>query len=137
MKATPMDAIASEKAPAAHRPKGDAVDAECDGAGHDQRAEPGHLDRRAHAMVQHQGDVGADREVRAHGKVRKAQESPEERERDRGERENAARHDAVEDVLRDRRHPRASRQGLTIVTRSFLPFRTCWTMKGAERMSPI
>src|SRR5229473_837901 len=126
-----------ERTPIAHRSERDPVHQQGDGAGHDERAEPGHLDRRAHAVVQHQRDVGTDREVRADGEVRKAQQPPEERERDRGEREDAARHDAVEDVLRDGRHPRADRQGLMIITRSDLPFRTCCTLKGAERMSPI
>src|SRR6266498_417709 len=48
--------------------------------------------------------VGADGEIRAYGEVRKAQEPPEERERVGTHGEDAARDDAVEDVLRDRRH---------------------------------
>src|SRR2546430_1790904 len=59
----------------------------------------------AQAVVEREGDIGADRKIGADGEVRKAQEPPEEREGDGGEREDAARHEAVEDVLRDRRHP--------------------------------
>src|SRR2546428_208826 len=94
-----------ERPPIAHGPERDAIDPERDGAGHDERAEPGQRDRGSHAVVQHQRGVGADGEIRADGEVRKAREPPEERERDGRQREDAARDDAVEDVLRDRRHP--------------------------------
>src|SRR5262249_41935018 len=108
-----------------------------------ERAEPGELDRRARVVIQGEGGIGADREVRADGEVRETQEPPEEGERDGGEGEDAARHDGGEDGRRGGGAPaegpsaRSDRQGLTIMTSSDLPFRTCCTLKGAERMSPI
>src|SRR5262249_2613158 len=97
--------------------------------------DPRELQGSTQPHVQREGGVGPDRQIRADGEVREAQQPPGQRERDGGQGENAAGHDAVEDVLRDGRH--SGRQGLMTVTRSFLPFRTCWTMNGAERMSPI
>src|SRR5437773_4639754 len=90
----------------------DAIRPPGDGPGHAEGPEPRPLDPPAQAVVHGEGGEGADGEVGADREVGEAQQLPQEGEGDGRQRQDAAGHEAVEQVLRDRRHPRGWRSGV-------------------------
>ena len=94
-----------ERPAVAHGAERDAVHRPRDGAVTASANSHAHPIRHPAPWFTREGREGADGEIRADGEVRKAQELPQEREGDGGQRQDAAGHEPVEEVLRDRRHP--------------------------------